>query len=317
MHRPVRAPVPRRAHRTPGRRAGDRGRACGFSAPRTDRRAADPARPHVEPTPEPTTDPSPAPTTEPDTSPAPDPAIGDAATIADPEPGSSKAPVLPDATGRYIVMLRSGADTAAVVDKAHKRDGVKADHSFGRAIRGFSAKLDKQQKSDLQADPNVVARRPGRHHPDDPDHPDGGRPGRWRAEQDRGHRRDGPARRCRRRHRRHRDHARPRPQRRGRLQLLDARTERPGATTNDHGTHVAGTVAALDNSFGVVGVAPGARVWAVKILNDDGYGLISWYVCGLDWILAQRDPNDSSRPLFEAVNMSVTKNGIGRRTTAA
>ena len=50
-------------------------------------------------------------------------------------------------------------------------------------------------------------------------------------------------------------------------------------------------------------------MWGVKILNDNGYGLISWYVCGLDWILAQRDPNDSSRPLFEAVNMSVTKAG--------
>ncbi len=50
-------------------------------------------------------------------------------------------------------------------------------------------------------------------------------------------------------------------------------------------------------------------MWGVKILNDNGYGLISWYVCGLDWILAQRDPNDSSRPLFEAVNMSVTKDG--------
>ena len=82
---------------------------------------------------------------------------------------------------------------------------------------------------------------------------------------------------------------------------------------NDHGTHVAGTVAALDNGFGVVGVAPGARVWGVKILNDDGYGLISWYVCGLDWILAQRDPNDASRPLFEAVNMSVTKSGSDDR----
>ena len=28
--------------------------------------------------------------------------------------------------------------------------------------------------------------------------------------------------------------------------------------------------------------------------TTDGYGLISWYVCGLDWILAQRDPNDAS-----------------------
>ena len=32
----------------------------------------------------------------------------------------------------------------------------------------------------------------------------------------------------------------------------------------------------------------------MRILNADGYGLLSWYVCGLDWILAQRDPNDSS-----------------------
>ena len=72
---------------------------------------------------------------------------------------------------------------------------------------------------------------------------------------------------------------------------------------------MAGTIGALDNGIGVVGVAPGARVWGVKILNDDGYGLISWYICGLDWILAQRDPADASRPLFEAVNMSVTKPG--------
>ena len=60
--------------------------------------------------------------------------------------------------------------------------------------------------------------------------------------------------------------------------------------------------------------APGCG--RVKILNDDGYGLLSWYVCGLDWILAQRDPNDPTRPLFEAVNMSVTKAGSRRRATA-
>jgi hypothetical protein len=76
-----------------------------------------------------------------------------------------------------------------------------------------------------------------------------------------------------------------------------------------HGTHVAGIVGALDNGIGVVGVAPGVRLWAVKILNDSGFGYISWYVCGLDWILAQRDPGDSSRPLIEAVNMSVGKPG--------
>jgi subtilisin len=78
---------------------------------------------------------------------------------------------------------------------------------------------------------------------------------------------------------------------------------------NGHGTHVAGTVGALDNGIGVVGVAPGVRLWAVRILNSAGNGLLSWYVCGLDWIAAQRDPVDPTRPLFEAVNMSVAKSG--------
>ena len=36
---------------------------------------------------------------------------------------------------------------------------------------------------------------------------------------------------------------------------------------NGHGTHVAGIAAAKDNSIGVVGVAPGARLWAVKVLG--------------------------------------------------
>ncbi len=78
---------------------------------------------------------------------------------------------------------------------------------------------------------------------------------------------------------------------------------------NGHGTHVAGIVGALDNGRGVVGVAPGARLWSVKILDPAGNGLLSWYVCGLEWIAAQRDPGDPSWPLFEAVNMSVTKPG--------
>ena len=56
-----------------------------------------------------------------------------------------------------------------------------------------------------------------------------------------------------------------------------------------HGTHVAGIAGAIDNRTGVVGVAPGVRVWAVKILNDSGSGLLSWYACGLDWIASQRD----------------------------
>src|SRR4029079_12344319 len=82
---------------------------------------------------------------------------------------------------------------------------------------------------------------------------------------------------------------------------------------NRHGTHVAGTVGAKDDGGGVVGVAPGVGLWAVKILNDDGFGYLSWYVCGLDWIASRKDPVDPTRPLFEAVNMSVAKSGSDDR----
>ncbi len=53
-----------------------------------------------------------------------------------------------------------------------------------------------------------------------------------------------------------------------------------------HGTHVAGTIGALDNGSGVVGVAPGARIWSVKVLNAQGSGYGSWIMCGIDWVTA-------------------------------
>ncbi|HWH23995.1 MAG TPA: S8 family peptidase [Candidatus Limnocylindria bacterium] len=74
---------------------------------------------------------------------------------------------------------------------------------------------------------------------------------------------------------------------------------------NGHGTHVAGTVAAVDNGSGVVGVAPGARLWSVKVLNANGSGSVSSIICGIDWVTAQRDPADVSRPLIEVANMSL------------
>lgn len=53
---------------------------------------------------------------------------------------------------------------------------------------------------------------------------------------------------------------------------------------NGHGTHVAGSVAALDNGAGVVGIAPGARLHAVKVLSDSGSGYTSWIIAGIDWV---------------------------------
>ncbi|CAA9544379.1 MAG: hypothetical protein AVDCRST_MAG70-382 [uncultured Thermomicrobiales bacterium] len=53
---------------------------------------------------------------------------------------------------------------------------------------------------------------------------------------------------------------------------------------NGHGTHVAGSAAARDNASGVVGVAPGARVWAVKVLTANASGSYSTLICGVDWV---------------------------------
>lgn len=52
---------------------------------------------------------------------------------------------------------------------------------------------------------------------------------------------------------------------------------------NGHGTHVAGIVAALDNSIGVVGVAPEASLYAVKVLDSRGSGYLSDIILGLQW----------------------------------
>ena len=76
----------------------------------------------------------------------------------------------------------------------------------------------------------------------------------------------------------------------------------PTVDGNGHGTHVAGTIAAVDNSEGVVGVAPGARLWAVKVLDSSGTGWISSVICGLDWVYKHRNTID-------VVNMSLERQG--------
>jgi subtilisin family serine protease len=58
------------------------------------------------------------------------------------------------------------------------------------------------------------------------------------------------------------------------------------ADDNGHGTHVAGTAAARDNGIGVAGVAPGARLWAVKVLDNTGSGSTSCVIAGVDWVTA-------------------------------
>ncbi len=61
---------------------------------------------------------------------------------------------------------------------------------------------------------------------------------------------------------------------------------------NGHGTHVAGTIAAYDNSIGVIGVAPGARVVAVRVLDRRGSGSNSGVIAGVDYVASVGQPGD-------------------------
>ncbi|MBK1988582.1 S8 family serine peptidase [Sphaerospermopsis aphanizomenoides BCCUSP55] len=53
---------------------------------------------------------------------------------------------------------------------------------------------------------------------------------------------------------------------------------------NGHGTHVAGTIGAVDNSFGVIGVAAGATVVPIKVLNSNGSGRYSGIIAGINHV---------------------------------
>jgi hypothetical protein len=71
-----------------------------------------------------------------------------------------------------------------------------------------------------------------------------------------------------------------------------------------HGTHVAGTIGALDNGIGVVGVAPGVNLHAVKVLDSGGSGYTSGIIAGIEWVVAHGG--------IDVLNMSL--GGSGRNT---
>jgi subtilisin len=59
-----------------------------------------------------------------------------------------------------------------------------------------------------------------------------------------------------------------------------------------HGTHIAGTIGALDNDRGVVGVAPGARIWAVKVSDNPDHISVDQAIRGLNWVARHSDVID-------------------------
>ncbi|KPB03395.1 S8 family peptidase [Bacillus sp. CHD6a] len=72
----------------------------------------------------------------------------------------------------------------------------------------------------------------------------------------------------------------------------------PDALTdgNGHGTHVAGTIAALNNNVGVLGVSYDVNLYAVKVLGADGSGTLAGIAQGIEWAI----DND-----MDVINMSL------------
>ena len=79
---------------------------------------------------------------------------------------------------------------------------------------------------------------------------------------------------------------------------------------NGHGTHVAGTVAAIDNTIGVIGVAAGATVVAVRVLDRRGSGSYSGVIAGVEYVGAQGNTGDAANmslggPVSQALDDAV------------
>jgi subtilisin family serine protease len=87
---------------------------------------------------------------------------------------------------------------------------------------------------------------------------------------------------------------------------------------NGHGTHVAGTIADLDNDLGVLGVAAGATVVPVKVLDSRGSGSYSGVIEGIDYVAANVNNGDVANmslggPISDALDQAIinaASNGI-------
>lgn len=211
--------------------------------------------------------------------------------------------------GDYIVMLQSGADSSAVAAEHARTHGAAVGHVYRYAIKGYSASMSAAAAARIGSDPRVLLVQPdgvvsiaaqtvptGINRVDaelSPTAKINGVDERVNVDVaiiDTGI-----------------DLTHPDLN----VYTAGAKNCSTGNSANDgngHGTHVAGTVGALDNSIGVVGVAPGARVWPVRVLNNAGSGSWASVICGIDYVTAHASE-------IEVANMSL--GGSGSDSTCA
>jgi hypothetical protein len=83
-----------------------------------------------------------------------------------------------------------------------------------------------------------------------------------------------------------------------------------GDDDQGHGSHVAGIAAARDNSVGIVGVAPGARIWAIKICDKLGECKVSDQIKGIEYATKHADEIDVLNISIENSNSPALNNAI-------
>ncbi len=181
---------------------------------------------------------------------------------------------------RYIVILRDDTGNVPAVVNEHARDfGVIVERVYGHALRGYAGVVPAGRLADIEADPRVAfvsQDRPvwavGQTLPTGVDRVD--------AEQRSGFASNGGV-----------GVAvidtgsGPHPD----LNVVGGVNCSTGTSFRDgngHGTHVAGTIGAINNNAGVVGVAPGVPIYSVRVLNDAGNGTFANVICGIDWVTA-------------------------------
>ena len=212
--------------------------------------------------------------------------------------------------GRYIVVLKASASPSSVAADHARGHGAQVGHVYEHALKGYAAQMSSQAAANIARDPRVdyvetdlpvaataqslptgVDRIDGELSPtakingiDEPmdvdiaildsgvdlDHPD------LNVVASTNCAKSGP--------------------------MNKTCTNGAGDDDNGHGTHVAGIAAARDNLIGVVGVAPGARLHAVKVLDSRGSGYTSWIIAGIDWVTARAGT-------IEVANMSLGGGG--------
>jgi subtilisin len=195
------------------------------------------------------------------------------------EPPAAESGRIP---GAWIVTLDEGTTPARVAGDHARQHGAQVDHLYQYALKGYAARMSEQAASRVAQDPRVRSVEPDRvvtafeqRVPTGINRIDGessstvsgngsGAVDVDVAVVDTGIDVDHPD-----------------------LKVVGGRNCSTGKSFDDghgHGTHVAGTIGAKDDTNGVVGVAPGARLWAVRVLDNSGRGTWSSVICGVDWV---------------------------------